>query len=69
MKKILCILLMLILVLSLVACGGNETPDKEDETPSGDTGDTGGTGDNLPDEPIFPDWNPGEEVETPIIPI
>jgi len=63
MKKILCVLLMLILVLSLVACGGNETPE-EGETPGEDSGDSG-----LPDVPIIPDWDPDGGTQTPIIPI
>ena len=42
MKKILALLLALMLVLSLAACGGNDTPD-----PSGSgTGQQGQTGDN-----------------------
>lgn len=61
MKKIICILMMLILVLSLVACGGNDTPD------GGDDKDEGGI--ETPGKPVIPDWGDGEGIETPIIPL
>lgn len=63
MKKLICLLLALIMVLSLVGCGGDETPDEPDNTP-GESQDPGN------DNP--PDWagkNESEGIETPIIPI
>ena len=62
MKKILCILLMLILVFSFVACGDQQTPD-EGENENGGNGET-----DLPNEPIYPDWDT-DGTETPIIPL
>ncbi len=54
MKKLICLLLILIMALSFVACGGNETPDGPD--------------DDLPQEEIYPGLG-GEGIETPIIPV
>ena len=56
MKKLICLLLVLIISTSLLAC-------------SGDSGDSGDNGDNIPE--IDPDLNIGEngEINFPIIPV
>ena len=64
MKKFICLLLALVLVLSMVGCGGDETPDEPDE----ETPDAGDAPEN--DNP--PDWagnEQGDGVSTPIIPV
>ena len=49
MKKLLCILFASLLILSLTACGGEETPDNGDKNPSAGFGDLpGGNGIQLP---------------------
>ena len=54
MKKLICLLLILVMMLSLVACTDNETPD-------------GGTGE-LPEEELYPGLG-GEGIELPMIPL
>ena len=64
MKKILCLLLALILVFSLLACGGNDTPDNEGEGSGENSGEQGDNGNGGGTTPGFTD----EPLETPIIP-
>lgn len=53
MKKLICLLLMLVMAFSLVSCVDNETP-----------GDSSG----LPEEEIYPGLG-GDGIETPMIPV
>ncbi len=53
MKKLICLLLILVMAFSFVSCGDNETPDGPGE---------------LPEEEIYPGLG-GEGIETPIIPV
>jgi multiple sugar transport system substrate-binding protein len=58
MKKLLSLLVAFALVFTLAACGGDETPEPEVNTPVTETPETPGTTPEVPEEDLFPDTIP-----------
>ncbi len=65
MKKTICLLLILVMLFALIACGGSKTPEKPSGNKTDDTSDNTGKEPDVKTNPSIGDT----PIETPIIDI